>query len=110
VLLNSVAGGAHYSGVELVNEHRHSVRVSAHLQTLYEGGASLHRRSSVLPPEPNPFHLSVLDDIKDVRDSLASRDLLRPVFFLMVVCSMRAQVSPKMLEAPEQTTTGEQRA
>jgi hypothetical protein len=61
------------------------------------------------PRSPNPFHLSVLDDIKDVRDSLASGDLLRPVFFLMVVCSMRAQVSPKMLEAPEQTTTGERR-
>lgn len=68
-LLDSVVGGAHYSGVESVNERRRSVRVSAQPQTLYDGGVSLHRRSSVLPPEPNPFHLSVLDDIKDVRDS-----------------------------------------
>ena len=70
-LLDSAVGGAHYSGVESVNERRRSVR--AHARTSHEGGVSLsRRRSSGVPSEPNPYHLTVLDDIKDVRVSHSS--------------------------------------
>lgn len=83
-LLDSAVGGAHYSGVESVNERRRSVR--GHTRISHEGGVSLsRRRSSGMPSEPNPFHLTVLDDIKDVRDSFSPRpgDAIRiyPWFF-----------------------------
>ena len=91
-LLDSAVGGAHYSGVESVNERRRSVR--GHTRISHEGGVSLsRRRSSGMPSEPNPFHLTVLDDIKDVRDSFSPRpgDAIRiyPWFFLMVVIDVR---------------------
>jgi hypothetical protein len=47
---------AHYSGVESVNECRCSVH--GHAQTLNDGASLAQRRSSVLPSEPNQFHLS----------------------------------------------------
>ena len=69
-LLDSALGGAHYSssvGVESVNERRHSMR--RHSQSLNDGAIpnSPGRRQSVLPAIPNPLHLAVLDDLKDVR-------------------------------------------
>jgi hypothetical protein len=74
-MLDSAVGGAHYSGVESVNERRRSVR--RHSQSLNANengaaghGAALSRRRSSVVPEPNPFHLTVLDDLKDVCDSL----------------------------------------
>jgi hypothetical protein len=89
-LIDSAVGGAHYSGVESVNERRRSVRGHAH--TLNDGASLSRRRSSVLPSEPNPFQLSILNDIKDVRDFsyffLAPRDVI-PLFFLMVVIDVR---------------------
>jgi len=71
-LLDSALGGAHYSGVESVNERRRSVRSShTHLlnANVNENGLGLGRRRSTIVAEPNPFHLTVLDDLKDVRDS-----------------------------------------
>jgi hypothetical protein len=71
-MLDSAVGGAHYSGVESVNERRRSVRSSnAHLHpsSANEHGLGLGRRRSSVVAEPNPFHLTVLDDLKDVRGS-----------------------------------------
>ncbi len=71
-MLDSAVGGAHYSGVESVTERRRSVRAHANahrLSTVDEHGADLSRRRSSAIPEPNPFHLTVLDDIKDVCDT-----------------------------------------
>lgn len=67
-LLDSAVGGAHYSGVESVNERRRSVRSHSHSNG--DGAALGRRRSSVMAQQPNAFHLSVLDDLKDVCDSL----------------------------------------
>jgi len=75
-LLDSVVGGAHYSGVESVNERRRSIR-NSHAQTLHDGGVSLNRRSSILPSEPNRFHLTVLDDIKDMYEGFATKEMLQ---------------------------------
>lgn len=67
-LLDSAVSGAHYSGVESVTERRRSVR--AHSMSR-DGGAlppsSPQRRQSALPAIPNPLHLAVVDDLKDVR-------------------------------------------
>ena len=71
-LLDSPVSGAHYSGVESVTERRRSVR--AHSMSR-DGGAgagalppsSPQRRQSALPAIPNPLHLAVVDDLKDVR-------------------------------------------
>jgi hypothetical protein len=69
-LLDSAVGGAHYSGVESVNERRRSVRSSnTHALNANEIGVSLGRRRSTIVAEPNPFHLTVVDDLKDVCDS-----------------------------------------
>ena len=73
-LLDSAVGGAHYSGVESVNERRRSIRSSnthAHALNANEVGIGhgLGRRRSSTVAEPNAFHLTVLDDLKDVRDS-----------------------------------------
>jgi hypothetical protein len=66
-LLDSAVSGAHYSGVESVNERRRlSIRRS---ESLTSGGANhgATRRQSALPAIPNPYHLAIIDDIKDVR-------------------------------------------
>jgi hypothetical protein len=70
-LLDSAVGGAHYSGVESVNERRRSVRGHSLSSNANENGAGagLGRRRSYVGAEPNAFHLTVLDDLKDVRDS-----------------------------------------
>ncbi|KAF8478963.1 hypothetical protein DFH94DRAFT_34561 [Russula ochroleuca] len=77
-LLDSAVGGAHYSGVESVNERRRSVRGHAH-HTLHDGGgvSLARRRSSALPSMPNPYHLSVLDDIKDMYEGFATKEMLQ---------------------------------
>lgn len=66
-MLDSAVGGAHYSGVESVNERRRSIR--RHSQSINSNengaGAGLGRRRSIVA-EPNAFHLTVLDDLKDV--------------------------------------------
>src|SRR5260370_34209259 len=71
-LLDSAVGGAHYSGVESVNERRRSVRGHSLSSNANENGAGavagLGRRRSCVVAEPNPFHLTVLDDLKDVGD------------------------------------------
>jgi len=70
-LLDSALGGAHYSsamGIESVNERRRSMR--RHSQSSNDGATPNSpglRRQSVLPAVPNPLHLAVLDDLKDVR-------------------------------------------
>jgi hypothetical protein len=70
-LLDSAVSGAHYSGVESITERRRSVR--GHSQMLSGGGgggadnASVARRRSTASVLPNPLHLAILDDIKDVR-------------------------------------------
>jgi hypothetical protein len=68
-LLDSAVSGAHYSGVESVTERRRSVRAHSISR---DGGAgalpnSPARRQSALPAIPNPLHLAVVDDLKDVR-------------------------------------------
>ena len=65
-LLDSAVGAAHYSGVESVNERRRSVRIAGKASA--NDGASLARRRSSVLQEPNPSHLTVVDDIKDVRE------------------------------------------
>jgi len=71
-LLDSAVSGAHYSGVESVTERRRSVRAHSISR---DGGAlspsSPGRRQSALPAIPNPLHLAVVDDLKDVRDFLS---------------------------------------
>ena len=76
-LLDSAVGGAHYSGVESVNERRRSIRSSNphHQLNADEIGTGLGRRRSTIVAEPNAFHLTVLDDLKDVRDSHRSISL-----------------------------------
>ena len=66
-LLDSALGGAHYntSGVESVNERRLSMHRHSH--SANDTPNSPGRRQSVLPAIPNPLHLVVLDDLKDVR-------------------------------------------
>ncbi|KAF8497073.1 hypothetical protein F5888DRAFT_1700095 [Russula emetica] len=75
-LLDSAVGGAHYSGVESVNERRRSVRSHTHSSNANENGASLRRRSSVVA-EPNPFHLTVVDDLKDMYEGFATKEMLQ---------------------------------
>jgi hypothetical protein len=72
-MLDSAVGGAHYSGVESVNERRRSVRRHSNSTNANENGAGLGRRRSCVVAEPNAFHLTVLDDLKDVCDSLSAR-------------------------------------
>jgi len=84
-LLDSAVSGAHYSGVDSVNERRRlSIRRS---QSLNCGGANYGatRRQSALPAIPNPYHLAIVDDIKDVRACiifffLNARRCLSPLF------------------------------
>jgi hypothetical protein len=71
-LLDSALGGAHYSnGVESVNERRRSMRRHSRSPNGVTPNSPGQRRHSALPAIPNPFHLAVLDDLKDVRDLLA---------------------------------------
>jgi hypothetical protein len=75
--------GAHYSGVESVNDRRRSsIRRS---QSSNCGGADhgATRRQSALPAIPNPHHLAILDDIKDVCtciSSLSEREVMNKPF------------------------------
>ena len=68
-LLDLAVGGAHYSGVESVNERRSSVRAHRSSSNANENGVGLGRRQSYIVAQPNVFHLSVVDDLKDVCDS-----------------------------------------
>jgi hypothetical protein len=94
-LLDSAVSGAHYSGVESVNERRRSSL--RHSQSLNCGGANHHgatRRHSALPAIPNPAHLAILDDIKDVRARicLLSRckgNVLTPFVFIPLYSGFR---------------------
>jgi hypothetical protein len=76
-LLDSAVGGAHYSGVESVNERRRSIRSSNthHQLNADEIGTGLGRRRSTVVAEQNAFHLTVLDDLKDVRGSYRPNSL-----------------------------------
>jgi len=82
-MLDSAVGGAHYSGVESVNERRRSMRRHSDGNSAAGGVSStgVLRRQSVIAAEPNPAHLTVLDDIKDVRDFTLD---MTPQFFMMV--------------------------
>ncbi|KAH9977196.1 hypothetical protein BGW80DRAFT_1287917 [Lactifluus volemus] len=71
-LLDSVAGAAHYSGVDSVNQRRRSLR----------GDSQIHRRESArrqstLPAGPNLFHLAVMDDLKDMYEGHATKQMLQ---------------------------------
>ena len=68
-LLDSAVGGAHYSGVESVNERRRSIRSHTLSLNANENGGGLGRRRSSVVAQPNTFHLTVVDDLKDVCDS-----------------------------------------
>jgi len=78
-LLDSAVGGAHYSGVESVNERRRSVR--SHRHSSNENGAGLgRRRSSVVAQRPNMLHLSVVDDLKDMYEGFATKEMLQKLW------------------------------
>ncbi|KAI0003256.1 hypothetical protein BJV74DRAFT_812558 [Russula compacta] len=79
-LLDSAVSGAHYSGVESITERRRSVR--GHSQILSGGGggandSNLARRRSTASAAPNPLHLAILDDIKDMYEGFATKELLQ---------------------------------
>jgi len=74
-LLDSAVGAAHYSGVESVNERRRSVRIAGKASA--NDGASLARRRSSVLQEPNPSHLTVVDDIKDMYEGFATKEMLQ---------------------------------
>ena len=63
-LLDSVAGGAHYSGVESVNERRRSLN-RGHSHTSHTPLSP--RRHSHLPGAASTSHLAAMDDLRDVR-------------------------------------------
>lgn len=74
-LLDSVAGGAHYSGVESLHLRRRSYR--GQQSQVQRGEPNSPRRQSIVPAGPNLLHLAIMDDLKDVRgSSLQSRGLL----------------------------------
>jgi hypothetical protein len=62
-LLDSVAAGAHYSGVESVNERRRSLN-RGHSHTAHTLSP---RRHSHLPAAASTSHLAAMDDIREVR-------------------------------------------
>src|SRR5258708_3114872 len=67
-LLATVPAGAHYSGVESVNERRRSLnRGHSHNAGAL---ASPRRRQSQLPGAATASHLASMDDLKEVRISL----------------------------------------
>jgi len=74
-MLDSAVGGAHYSGVESVNERRRSMRRNSRNYGATPG--SNQRRQSVQPSIPNQLHLSVLDDLKDMYEGLATKEMLQ---------------------------------
>ena len=71
-LLDSVAGGAHYSGVESVNERRWSL-IRGHSHAPCTGQGLSHRRQSNLPGAATASHLAAMDDLKEVRRYLPFR-------------------------------------
>jgi len=79
-LLDSAVSGAHYSGVESVTERRRSVRAHS-ISRDGSGGAlppsSPGRRQSALPAIPNPLHLAVVDDLKDMYEGFATKEMLQ---------------------------------
>jgi len=78
-LLDSALGGSHYntSGVESVNERRLSMRRHSHSPNDATTPNSPGRRQSVLPAIPNPLHLAVLDDLKDMYEGSATKEVLQ---------------------------------
>ncbi|KAI9463376.1 hypothetical protein F5148DRAFT_982391 [Russula earlei] len=74
-LLDSAVSGAHYSGVESVNERRRSIGHSLAPPSPTSGTSA--RRQSFAIPDPNPLHLGVLDDIKDMYEGYATKELLQ---------------------------------
>ena len=69
-LLDSVAGGAHYSGVESVNERRRSLN-RGHSHTSHTPLSP--RRHSHLPGAASTSHLAAMDDLRDVRSYFSFR-------------------------------------
>lgn len=65
-ILDSVAGGAHYSGVESVNERRRSLN-RGHSHTSHNAHTLSPRRHSHLPAAASVSHLAAMDDLRDVR-------------------------------------------
>ncbi|KAI0253954.1 hypothetical protein BJV78DRAFT_1190536 [Lactifluus subvellereus] len=76
-LLDSVAGGAHYSGVESLNQRRRSLRGQSQAQ---RGEPNSPRRQSIAPAGPNLLHLAVMDDLKDMYEGYATKQMLQRRF------------------------------
>jgi len=74
-MLDSAVGGAHYSGVESVNERRRSMR--RHSDVVNSPTSSPSARRQSVQAEPNPVHLTVLDDIKDMYEGYATKEMLQ---------------------------------
>jgi hypothetical protein len=69
-LLDSVAGGAHYSGVESVNERRRSLNRGPSHNNAPLSPLSPRRhssRQSNLPGAAVAAHLATMDDLREVR-------------------------------------------
>ena len=78
-LLDSVAGGAHYSGVESVNQRRRSLLRSPSQVTQHTALVGNRRQSqNATPGTASASHLAVMDDVKEVRWSLPFTALSRP--------------------------------
>jgi len=75
-LLDSVAGGAHYSGVESVNERRRSLN-RGHSLTAHALGSPRPRRQSNLPGAARASHLAAMDDLKEMYEGHSTKEMIQ---------------------------------
>ncbi|KAH9057138.1 hypothetical protein EDB83DRAFT_2390402 [Lactarius deliciosus] len=75
-LLDSVAGGAHYSGVESVNERRRSL-LRNHPQSPNAVQAFGQRRQSNLPGAASASHLATMDDLKEMYEGRSTKEIIQ---------------------------------
>jgi len=77
-LLDSVAGGAHYSGVESVNERRRSLN-RGHSQNAHTIGSPRRQshRLSHPPGAASASHLAAMDDLRDMYEGRASKEMMQ---------------------------------
>ncbi|KAI9455601.1 hypothetical protein BJY52DRAFT_1385811, partial [Lactarius psammicola] len=78
-LLDSVAGGAHYSGVESVNERRRSL-IRGHSHATCNGQGLGHRRQSNIPGAASASHLAAMDDLKEMYEGRATKEMMQKLW------------------------------
>ncbi|KAI0262905.1 hypothetical protein BC834DRAFT_828139 [Gloeopeniophorella convolvens] len=83
-LLDSVAGGAHYSGVDFANGRRRSLR--AHTLSMHgapspghrgEFGVAARRQSTVPPLVPSALHRVAMGELKELYEGRATKQLMQ---------------------------------